>query len=107
MVNNMEQAQITWTVEAGWRPDRTYGHQIPFNPATTSDHERKYASPWTTTFVLNGANGITTYGPRTWDTTIFNAMYANDKIWGIFEYNPLSTSSSQNLSESIPLTSQA
>ncbi|RLD10716.1 MAG: hypothetical protein DRI44_05365 [Chlamydiae bacterium] len=98
MVNNMEQAQITWTVEAGWSPDRTYGHQIPFNPATTSEHERKYASPWTTTFVLNGANGITTYGSRTWDTTIFNAMYANDKIWGIFEYNPLSSSVSQNLS---------
>ena len=97
-VNNMEQAQIEWCNDAGWSPDYLYGHQIPFDPASTSGTDPKYASPWTTTFVNDGGNGITTYGSRTSNTTIFSAMYANDHSWGIFEYNPQSTSASANLS---------
>ena len=97
-VNNMEQAQIEWCNDAGWSPDYLYGHQIPFDPASTSGTDPKYASPWTTTFVNDGGNGITTYGSRTSNTTIFSAMYANDHSWGIFEYNPQSTSVSANLS---------
>ena len=97
-VNNMEQTQINWTQEIGWNPDRIYGHQIPFDPNTTSEHERKYASPWTTAFVENGSDGITTYGSRASDTTIFNAIRNDNKCWGIFEYNPLTTSVANNLS---------
>ena len=97
-VNNMEQTQIDWTQEMGWNPDRVYGHQIPFDPNTVNDHERKYASPWTTAFVENGSDGITTYGPRASDTTIFNAIRTDNKNWGIFEYNPLDSSVPNNLS---------
>ena len=97
-VNNMEQTQINWTQELGWNPDRVYGHQIPFDPNTASEHDRKYASPWTTAFVENGSDGITTYGWRASNSTIFNAIRADNKSWGIFEYNPLTTSVANNLS---------
>ena len=86
---NIEQAQIDWTYEAGISPDRNFGHQIPFTPGGSS--QQKYACDWTTTFCDNGANGITTYGANSWSPTIFNAIYSNDKNWGIFEYNPLSS----------------
>lgn len=95
-VRNMVQQQIQWGFEAGWSPDLLYGHQIPFDPNTTSETERKYASPWTTTFVDHGGNGITTYGSWASSTTIFNAIYANDRNWGIFEWNPMDTDSVAN-----------
>jgi len=88
-VRNIEQAQIDWTYEAGISPDRNFGHQIPFAPG--SSQQQKNACDWTTTFCNNGANGITTYGANSWSPTIFNAIYSNDKNWGIFEYNPLSS----------------
>ena len=97
-VGNMEQTQIDWTQRMGWNPDRVYGHQIPFDPNTVNDIERKLATPWTTAFVENGSDGITTYGPRASDSIIFNAISADNKNWGIFEYNPLDTSVANNLS---------
>lgn len=96
-VRGIEQAQVNWTREAGVPPDRIFGHQIPFDPSTANDTERKFASPWTTTFCEGGGNGITTYGANAANSTIFNAMYADDKNWGVFEYNRLSTSIADNL----------
>jgi hypothetical protein len=90
-VYQMVQAQINWCRDAGWSPDMLYGHQVPLNPASTADLDRKYGAPWTTTFVNNGANGITTYGADSSNTTTFAAIRANDKNWGIFEYNPLAS----------------
>lgn len=95
-VNQMVQQQIQWGFESGWSPDFLFGHQIPFNPATTSESERKYASPWTTTFTHHGANGITTYGAWASSTSIFGAIYANDHNWGIHEWNPLDAGSVAN-----------
>lgn len=90
-VLQMVQAQVNWCRDAGWSPDMLYGHQVPLNPASTADLDRKYGAPWTTTFVNNGANGITTYGVDSSNTTTFAAIRANDKNWGIFEYNPLAS----------------
>jgi hypothetical protein len=90
-VYQMVQAQINWCRDAGWSPDMLYGHQVPLNPASTADLDRKYGAPWTTTFTHNGANGITTYGADSSNTTTFAAIRANDKNWGIFEYNPLAS----------------
>jgi len=95
-VSQMVQQQLQWGFESGWSPDFLFGHQIPFNPATTSETERKYASPWTTTFAYHGGNGITTYGSWASNTSLFNAIYANDHNWGIQEWNPLDSSSVAN-----------
>ncbi len=92
-VYQMVQAQINWCRDAGWSPDMLYGHQVPLNPASTGETDRKYGAPWTTTFVNGGANGITTYGADSSNTTTFAAIRANDKNWGIFEYNPLVSNS--------------
>ncbi len=92
-VQQMVQAQVRWSIEAGWSPDMLYSHQVPLDPASTSDNDRKFTTPWTTAFVDGGGNGITTYFDKTSNTTIFNAIRANDKNWGIFEYNPVNASS--------------
>ncbi len=96
-VGQMVQAQVGWCRDAGWNPDSLYGHQIPLDPASTSDDDRKYASPWTTTFVNGAGNGITTYYGNASATNIFSAIRANDKNWGIFEYNPITNSVAANL----------
>ncbi|MCX7002074.1 MAG: hypothetical protein NTV22_02230 [bacterium] len=96
-VRNMVQAQIRWSRQAGWSPDQLFGHQIPFDPASTDSTKRKIASPWTTAFVDDGGNGITTYGTDAANATIFNAMYTNDHSWGIFEWNRLDASMAVNL----------
>ncbi|TAG10486.1 MAG: hypothetical protein EAZ42_03850, partial [Verrucomicrobia bacterium] len=96
-VQQMVQAQIGWCRDVGWSPDMLYSHQIPNNPASTSTLDLMHATPWDTAFVTGGGTGITTYGPKARDTTIFSAMRQNDKNWGIFEYNPLSTNFSNNL----------
>ncbi|TAG11405.1 MAG: hypothetical protein EAZ42_00785, partial [Verrucomicrobia bacterium] len=95
-VQQMVQVQADWCVDAGWNPDMIYSHQVPLDPASTLDTDRKYATPWTTAFVNGAGNGITTYGSKTSNTTIFNAIRSNDKNWGIFEYNPLEASSVPN-----------
>ncbi len=95
-VQQMVQAQATWCVEAGWNPDVIYSHQVPGDPASTGDLERKHATPWTTAFVNGGGNGITTYGSNASNITAFSAVRDNDKNWGIFEYNPLEASSIPN-----------
>jgi len=96
-VRNIEQNQIRATRSAGWSPDRIFGHQIPGDPNSIADQYTKNASPWTTTFVQEGGGGITTYGANASDTTIFNAVYADDKSWSIGEYNPKSTNITENL----------
>lgn len=95
-VASMVQFHQDQVIVAGWSPDRTYGHQIPFNPASTNNTVRRYATPWTTTFTHSSSNGITTYETNAASNTIFSAMYANDRNWGIFEYNRLSDSVSLN-----------
>ena len=97
-VRNIEQEQVNWTIDGGLTPDQVYGHQTPFNPETASDSERKHAGYWTTTFVEEGGNGVTTYTESSWDTNLFSALRANDKNWGIFEYNPKQSTVSGNLS---------
>ncbi len=98
-VRSIEQNQIRAARSAGWSPDQLFGHQIPGDPASTTDTlHTKYASPWTTTFVQEGSGGITTYSSYASNVTLFNAVYADDKNWGICEYNPLSTSVAANLS---------
>ena len=89
-VHNMEQAQMDWTREAGWSPDFIYGHQIPLSPASTVDRELKYASPWTTAFVLGGSDGITTYGSTAASAATFAAVDGDNANWGILEFNPMS-----------------
>ena len=95
-IRNMEQEQVNWTIDGGLTPDQVYGHQTPFNPATTDDSQRKHAGFWTTTFVDEGGNGITTYNEACWDPVLFSAQRANDKSWGIFEYNPARNTFSLN-----------
>jgi alpha-L-rhamnosidase len=90
-VANMVQFHQDQVIATGWSPDRIYGHQIPFNPTSTNNSVRRYATPWTTTFTHTSSNGITTYGDNAASNTIFGAIYSNDKNWGIFEYNPIST----------------
>lgn len=96
-VTEMTGAQIDSSRSAGIGPDFIYGHQIPAHPGSSNDLYRLYATPYTTTFNPGGSNGITTYGGNASDSSIFSALYSNDKNWGIFEYNPLSTSESANL----------
>ncbi len=96
-VNNIVQAQIDWSRGAGWSPDRLFGHQIPFSPGSTSEEELKYASPWTTTFVTGGSDGVTTYGANAGNGAIFGALRADNKNWGIFEYNPQAADVAGNL----------
>ena len=95
-VQQMVQAQAGWCVDAGWNPDVIYSHQVPGDPASTADLDRKHATPWTTAFVDGAGNGITTYGSNTSNTTTFSAVRSNDKNWGIFEYNPLDATSVAN-----------
>jgi hypothetical protein len=98
-VRNIEQAQMRAAREAGWSPDRLFGHQIPGTPASTTDTlTTKHASPWTTTFVQEGGNGITTYGANASSAPLFAAVAADDRSWAICEYNPLSTNVAANLS---------
>jgi hypothetical protein len=97
-VQNIEQVQMRAARSAGWNPDQLFGHQIPGTANSTSDTlTTQHASPWTTTFVQEGGNGITTYGGNASSTAIFSAVYADDKNWGIGEYNPLSSTVSGNL----------
>jgi len=97
-VQNIEQLQMRAARSAGWNPDQLFGHQIPGTANSTSDTlTTQHASPWTTTFVQEGGDGITTYGANASSATIFNAVYADDKNWGIGEYNPLSSTVSGNL----------
>ena len=97
-VRSIEQNQMRAARSAGWSPDQLFGHQIPGDPNSTSDTlSTQHASPWTTTFVKEGGGGITTYGANASSSTIFNAVYADDKSWGIGEYNPLSTNATANL----------
>ena len=97
-VRNIEQNQMRAARSAGWSPDRLFGHQIPGDPNSTSDTlSTQHASPWTTTFVKEGSGGITTYGANAASAALFNAVYADDKNWGICEYNPLSTNATANL----------
>ena len=96
-VNNIVQEQIKWTIDGGLTPDQVYGHQTHHDPATTDDGKRMHAGYWTTTFVEEGGNGITTYNDSAWDTTLFGVIKNNDKNWGNFEYNPLQPTISQNL----------
>lgn len=95
-VTEMTKSQIHSSVEAGLSPDRVYGHQIPATPGSSADLYRLYATPWTTTFCTGGSNGITTYGSNAYNTSIFSGVSTNDPNWGIFEYNPLSTSEATN-----------
>ena len=96
-LRNIVQAQINWTREAGWSPDLIYGHQTPFNPASTDAGVRRHAGYWTTAFVEEGGNGITTYNTDASDLTLFGTIYNNDKNWGSFEYNRLLTGVANNL----------
>ena len=97
-VRNIEQSQMRAARSAGWSPDQLFGHQIPGDPNSTSDTlSTQHASPWTTTFVKEGSGGITTYGANASSASIFNAVYADDKNWGICEYNPMSTNVTANL----------
>ncbi|MCX6895149.1 MAG: Ig domain-containing protein [Verrucomicrobia bacterium] len=102
-VRNIEQVQMRAARSAGWSPDQLFGHQIPGTAGATNSagmglHTTLFATPWTTTFVAEGSGGITTYGTvNTADTNLFNALYADDKNWGICEYNPLSTNVAVNL----------
>ncbi len=95
-VQQMVQAQATWCVDAGWNPDVIYSHQVPGNPASITDLDRKHATPWTTAFVNGAGSGITTYGSNASNISTFSAVRSNDKNWGIFEYNPLDASSIPN-----------
>ena len=59
--------------------------RLPLNVSLpTSEPDVKYASPWTTAFVNGGSGGITTYGANASNVPLFNALYADDKNWGIF-----------------------
>ena len=95
-VQQMVQAQAGWCVDAGWNPDVIYSHQIPGDPASITDIDRKHATPWTTAFVEGAGNGITTYGSKASNVATFGAVRSNDKNWGIFEYNPLDAASIPN-----------
>ncbi|QHI69789.1 hypothetical protein [Tichowtungia aerotolerans] len=97
-VQHFEQSQMTATREAGWNPDRLFGHQQPGGENDTSDilYTMK-ATPLSTTFVNDGGNGVTTYGDNAVDTDIFNALYADDKSWGLVEYNPNLTTVAENM----------
>lgn len=87
------QAQTDAANRAGWSPDRNFGHQIPGVIGDTGNNA-KYATPLNTAFTVEGGNGITTYLGDAVDQALFNTMAANDPIWGIFEYNPITLSGS-------------
>lgn len=97
-VQHFEQAQMSAVREAGWSPDRLFGHQQPGIPEDTEDilYTMK-ATPWTTTFVKGGGNGVTTYKENASNTNIFSALYADDKSWGLVEYNPKTNGVAQNV----------
>ena len=97
-IRNIEQDQVNWTIDGGLTPDQVYGHQTCINPATTKSIEKMHGGYWTTTFVDEAGNGITASTENAWDTNIFSALKANDKNWGIVEYNPQLPSVSSNLS---------
>ena len=96
-VKNIEQAQINWTYEAGWSPDLIYGHQQPLDPSSTDGAVRRNCGYWTTTFVDEGGNGITTYNEEAANLVLFGTIYNNDKNWGSFEYNRLISGVANNL----------
>ena len=88
--------QFDWSGVGGMSPDKTFGHQIgKYNNGT--DQNVAALGEYYSTYAKKGANGITTYGSETSDSTMFNSVYANDKNWGLFEYNPKTTSSTDNL----------
>ncbi len=97
-VQHFEQRQMTAARSAGWSPDRLFGHQQAGIPDDLSSllYTMK-ATPWTTTFVKDGGNGVTAGGATTSNTTLFASLYANDKSWGLVEYNPNSTNLNENL----------
>ena len=97
-VQHFEQAQMTAAREAGWSPDRLFGHQQAGVPDDLSNllYTMK-ATPWTTTFVNDGGNGVTCGGANASNTTMFTSLAADDKSWGLVEYNPNSTNFSDNV----------
>jgi len=88
------QGQIS--VECGWNPDRVFGHQVPDKVIPTDgspipdvgSFAAMFGAPRTTTFAPLMGNGITTYQDST-DSALFAEMRANDREWGIFEFNPV------------------
>ncbi|MCF7864049.1 MAG: hypothetical protein K9L89_04605 [Kiritimatiellales bacterium] len=97
-VHGFEQRQMDATREAGWSPDRLFGHQQAGEPADLGDILfTMKATPWTTTFVQGGGNGVTAGGSNTSNTNLFNALSADDKSWGLVEYNPNSTNLQENI----------
>lgn len=98
-VNAFEQRQMDAAREGGWSPDRLYGHQQAGTPDDLSDLLfTMKATPWTTTFVQGGGNGVTAGNARkAANTNLFNDLSSNDKVWGLVEYNPSSTNLQDNL----------
>lgn len=92
-IQAMTEQQMIWHVEAGLSPDRSFSHQTNEEPGGTGFVARELAAPYTTSFSDGSANGITTYGGAAGDSTLFGHMTADDRNWGIFEYNPLNAGS--------------
>jgi hypothetical protein len=83
------QRQMDAAREAGWSPDRLFGHQqCGLLDDTSNSIFTKKASPWTTTFVTGGGNGLTCGGDNATNAAIFNALAADDKSWGLVEFHP-------------------
>ena len=97
-VQHFEQEQMTAAREAGWSPDRLFGHQQAGTPDDLSNllYTMK-ATPWTTTFVNDGGNGVTCGGANASNTTMFTSLAADDKSWALVEYNPNSTNFNDNV----------
>ena len=96
-VQQIEQRQMRAARRAGWSPDRLFGHQISGTTSTDDARYTKYASPCSTTFVMEGGNGVTVSGERASDTNLMAELSADDKSWGFVEYNPRSDSVETNL----------
>ncbi len=88
-VQHFEQRQMTAARSAGWSPDRLFGHQQPGTPGNLEDKlYTMKATPWTTTFVKDGGNGVTCGGSRASNLKLFESLAANDRNWAVVEYNP-------------------
>ncbi len=98
-VNAYVQRQMDAARDGGWSPDRLFGHQqCGLLDDTSNPIFTKKASPWTTTFVKGGGNGLTCGGDNATNAAIFNALAADDKSWGLVEFHPNSSySASEHL----------